>query len=301
MQWFYTKNQEQVGPVDDAGIRDLVRRGAVRADDLVWNETLGAAWRKAGELPELFPAPGTATVPPPPPPPGYAAVAPSPEAASGRTAAQSIASGPCVSTTHNRDLMAAALARLRGNWTSAVLVALIYSGISMCLSGFGMIPIIGGLASIASILITGPLALGLVMFYLPFARGGSPEVSALFSGFDQFFKAIAAQILMSLFILLWMLLLIVPGIVAAYRYSMTFYLLHDHPDLGPLEAIRRSKEMMAGNKWKLFCLQWRFFGWALLCILTCGIGFLWLMPYMQVSQANFYDDLRGRRQKEMNP
>jgi uncharacterized membrane protein len=300
MQWFYAKNREQMGPVDDAGIRDLVRRGVVRADDLVWNETMGAAWRKAGELPELFPAPAAFAVPPPPPS-EYAYASGRPDAAPGRTAAQSMPSGPYVPTAHNRDLMSAARARLHGNWTPAVLVALLYSGISMCLSGFGMIPFVGFLANIGSILVAGPLALGLVMFYLPFARGGSPKVSELFSGFDQFFKAIAANLLMGLFILLWTLLLIVPGIIAGYRYSMTFYLLHDHPGLGPLEAIRLSKEMMAGNKWKLFCLHWRFFGWALLCILTCGIGFLWLVPYMQVSQAHFYDDLRGRKQEGMYP
>ena len=279
MQWYYARNQEQVGPVDDAGIRNFVRKGTIGADDLVWNESFGDRWRKAGEVPELFP-PSIATSIPPSPPPISSSHASDRAASSMGASPYTTASGPFFSRTSNRDLMASARESLRGNWGRAVLVALVYW-------------IIGSVASVASLLISGPLALGLVKFYLPLSRGESPEVSALFSGFDQFLKAMAAYLLMALFILLWSLLLIVPGIIAACRYSQTYYLLHDNPDLGPLEAIRRSKEMMAGNKWKYFCLGWRFLGWALLCMLTCGIGFLWLMPYISVSQAKFYDDLNA--------
>jgi uncharacterized membrane protein len=71
------------------------------------------------------------------------------------------------------------------------------------------------------------------------------------------------------------------------------YIIADTDTIGPLEAITKSKEMMRGNTWKLFCLYFRFFGWALLCILTAGIGFLWLVPYMQVCMAKFYDDVKG--------
>jgi uncharacterized membrane protein len=60
-----------------------------------------------------------------------------------------------------------------------------------------------------------------------------------------------------------------------------------------MEAIDQSKAMMKGNKWKLFCLGWRFFGWILLGILTCGIGLLWVLPYLQTSMARFYEDVRG--------
>jgi uncharacterized membrane protein len=80
--------------------------------------------------------------------------------------------------------------------------------------------------------------------------------------------------------------------IAQFRYSQTYYLLCDVPNIGPLVAIQRSKQMMIGNKWKLFCLQLRFIGWALLCIPTLGIGFLWLIPYMTVSISAFYDDVK---------
>ena len=91
--------------------------------------------------------------------------------------------------------------------------------------------------------------------------------------------------------ILWLLLLIIPGIIAALRYSQTWYILSEDKNIGALEAINKSKEMMVGNKWKLFCLYFRFFGWFILCILTLGLGFIVLGPYMSVSFAKFHDDL----------
>ena len=73
---------------------------------------------------------------------------------------------------------------------------------------------------------------------------------------------------------------------------MTYYIISENDSIGPLEAITKSKEMMQDNKWRFFCLGLRFTGWGLLCILTCGIGFLWLVPYMYVSFAQFYDNLK---------
>ena len=97
-----------------------------------------------------------------------------------------------------------------------------------------------------------------------------------------------------------MLLLIVPGIIAAYSYSMTFYILAEDKSISALDAIRKSKEIMKGNKWKLLCLSFRFFGWMLLAILTLGIGFIWLIPYMSVSFATFYDDIKNAQFQEVS-
>jgi uncharacterized membrane protein len=90
-----------------------------------------------------------------------------------------------------------------------------------------------------------------------------------------------------------MLLLIIPGIIAAISYSMTFYILADDNSLTAMEAIDKSKAMMEGYKLKYFYLSLRFLGWALLAILTFGIGFLWLAPYMMVASAKFYDDIKN--------
>lgn len=101
---------------------------------------------------------------------------------------------------------------------------------------------------------------------------------------------------MILFIVLWSFLLIIPGIIAAYGYSLIFFILADEPSIGISEALKKSKAMMRGYKWKYFCLSFRFFGWVILSILSCGIGFLWLAPYMQVSFAKFYEDLKAGQQ-----
>jgi uncharacterized membrane protein len=73
---------------------------------------------------------------------------------------------------------------------------------------------------------------------------------------------------------------------------MAFYILRDNPDIGAAEAITKSRQMMAGYKGKLFGLYLSFIGWMLLCFLSLGIGFLWLYPYISLSVANFYEDLK---------
>jgi Predicted integral membrane protein len=77
----------------------------------------------------------------------------------------------------------------------------------------------------------------------------------------------------------------------AYAYAMVPFILHDNPGLDAMDAIKQSKEMMRGHKWHLFCLELSFIGWFLLCLLTLGIGFLWLYPYIKASKACFYNDL----------
>ena len=92
---------------------------------------------------------------------------------------------------------------------------------------------------------------------------------------------------------LWSLLFIIPGIIATYSYAMTGYILAEHPELTASEAIERSKEMMSGNRFRLFCLQLSFIGWAILCAFTFGIGYLWLGPYREAATAAFYREISG--------
>lgn len=94
-------------------------------------------------------------------------------------------------------------------------------------------------------------------------------------------------------ILLWTLLFIIPGIVASYSYAMTGYILAEDPDLTASQAIQRSKEMMRGNRWRLFCLQLSFIGWIILCLFTFGIGNLFLNPYQTAADAAFYREISG--------
>jgi uncharacterized membrane protein len=190
-----------------------------------------------------------------------------------------------ISKTENRTLMQEARASLKGLWGLAAGAFLVFLVIIL---GVQMIPRIGWLISL---LITGPMSVGICIFSLAISRKQNPQFSQIFDGFQKFGVALGAYLLQLVFILLWMLLLIIPGIIAALAYSMTFFIIAENDAIKPLDAIKKSKEIMNGNKWKLFCLFLRFLGWVLLGIITLGIGFLWLSPYINVSMAKFYDDL----------
>jgi uncharacterized membrane protein len=190
-----------------------------------------------------------------------------------------------ISGTENKKLMQQAREALKGKWGLAVGTCLVYM---LVVCGIGSIPRVG---TLASLLISGPMMVGLAIFSLAISRDQNPQFEQIFYGFKKFAVSLGAYLLFAIFVILWALLLIIPGIIAAISYSMTFYLITDNDNIGPLEAIKKSKQMMYGYKWKYFCLGLRFIGWALLCILTLGIGFLWLIPYMNVSFAKFYDDL----------
>ena len=143
------------------------------------------------------------------------------------------------------------------------------------------------------LLIGGAFALGVATFSLAIARKEEAKFEMIFSGFKHFGKALGLYLLMTLFVILWMLLLIVPGIIAAISYGLAFYLMSDDPNIGAMEAIDKSKKMMYGYKWKYFCLGLRFIGWILLGILSLGIGFLWIVPYISISFAKFYEDVKA--------
>ena len=98
---------------------------------------------------------------------------------------------------------------------------------------------------------------------------------------------------------LWSLLFVIPGIIATYSYSMSFYILRDNPDMDANAARKASIEMMKGNKWKLFCLELSFIGWMLLSMLTFGILLLWVGPYMETAKAAFYEELKAKQQNNI--
>ena len=191
-----------------------------------------------------------------------------------------------LSTTENSILMAQARECLHDKWGLVIGTFVVYTVIIIPIS---LIPVVGW---IISILIGGPMSIGIAIFTLSFSRKQDARLAQIFEGFQNFRVGLAAYLLIAIFVILWMLLLIVPGIFAALSYSMTYFIIADNNSIGSLDAITKSKEMMRGNKWKLFCLGFRFFGWGLLSILTFGIGFLWLYPYMMVSFAQFYDDIK---------
>lgn len=189
--------------------------------------------------------------------------------------------------TENSVLMQKARETLRGNWGLAIGTFVVYI-IAVCI--LSVIPFLG---PILSLIVGGPLQLGFIIFFLSLSRGNDARMEQIFEGFRHFGTAFGAYLLVAIFTILWLLLLIIPGIIAAISYSMTFYIIADDRTITPMDAISKSKKMMSGYKWKYFCLCCRFIGWAILCIFTLGIGVLWLVPYIQVSSAKFYDDIKG--------
>ena len=145
-----------------------------------------------------------------------------------------------------------------------------------------------------------PLSWGLTVSLLRNHREESVDLENLFDGFrgGRYTRVFCAIFLVNLFTFLWALLLIIPGIMKAFSYALTPYIIMDEPELTARQAITRSCEIMEGRRWKLFCLYLSFIGWGILSLLTFGIGFLWLVPYMNASIAAFYEDARAEYEAE---
>ena len=135
--------------------------------------------------------------------------------------------------------------------------------------------------------------MGYAGFLLKTQDGKQPEFRDLFSQFDRFGTGFAQKFLRSLYVTLWSLLFLIPGFVKALSYAMTPFILAEHPELTVSQAITLSETMMDGHKMDLFLLGLTFLGWELLCVLTLGIGFLWLNPYINATYAAFYRQLQA--------
>ena len=174
---------------------------------------------------------------------------------------------------------------LSGKWLFMVGITLI-SGI---LTGvISLIPFVG---NIGSLLISGPLSFGYIFISMKIYRNEMTKTNDLFVGFNDFGRTFSLYIINSILIFLWSLLLIIPGIIKALAYSMSYYILADNPTLSQSEARRRSEQLMNGHKFRLFCLLLSFLGWILLSFLTFGILLFFVYPYIEVATAAFYDDL----------
>lgn len=166
-----------------------------------------------------------------------------------------------------------------------VMVLIIFAIMIACY----FIPVIG---SIAAFVITPAFSLSLCMVYLKMTKKEEITVGNVFSGFSATGKALWLNILISIFTFLWTCLLIIPGIIKKYAYSMAFYILADNPELTAREALRKSKEIMNGHKWDLFVLQLSFFWWYLLSGITFGIAAIYVTPYISATTANFYNSIK---------
>ena len=214
----------------------------------------------------------------------------------------------------NQDYKNAALAALKGNWPSAVLAMLVYLFISVIAVSPNVVSQVqlalnpsasgffanhsgatSGFIYLMELLVLYPLVKGLFnTLNRLLVNGDADLVRGMFnSALTKYWRTVLASLLQFVFIFLWSLLLIVPGIIKAFSYSMTWFILEDEPELSPNKAIELSMAMMKGHKFDLFYLYLSFIGWGILSLFTLGIGLLWLTPYMYTSVAAFYQDVKA--------
>ncbi|HDR7654931.1 MULTISPECIES: DUF975 family protein [Bacillus] len=201
-------------------------------------------------------------------------------------------------------LKRAALDALKGKWGLAVgatlLVGILIGAVEMLTTGiFSMFW--GWEAANESLTVTiiamfiiGPLTVGASYFVLNVIRGTNARIGHIFRWFNdgsKFMKSFLTYLLMNVYLILWTLLLIIPGIIKSFSYSMTYFILNDHPEYTANQAITESRRMMNGHKMDYFLLCLSFLGWFILSILTLGIGFLWLVPYFYTTSAAFYEEI----------
>lgn len=194
-----------------------------------------------------------------------------------------------------------ALSTLSGQWGSAALVTFvclfINYGIYFAIALFTMhyfevanTTIEYNYGWIATLLLL-PMIWSYTVMFLDFKRKENLTVSKLFVGFNEFGRIFLTMLLQNIYIALWTCLFIIPGFVKAYSYAMTPYVLRDDPQIRYDAAISRSMKLMKGHKLQLFLLDLSFIGWVILSCCTLGIGFLFLLPYVNTAHAHFYEDL----------
>jgi len=184
--------------------------------------------------------------------------------------------------------------------------------------------------AMVTIVVGGAGRMGYARFNLNLVDNKEAALSDLFSQFHRLGDGFCMNFLVGLYIVLWSLLFVIPGIIKAYSYAMTPYILSEHPEMTATDAITESRELMDGNKWRLFCLEWSFIGWDLLCsaplLIALGVlisiavrtesllvifwliplsiplnvGGLFLRPYREAAYAAFYRDVSGT-EKEAVP
>ena len=190
-----------------------------------------------------------------------------------------------------------ALSALENKWGNFVAITFVYGfiiGITQILSGDKDSPAILHLIGLVLFILALPLTWGYQTLFLGAVRGGEATAKDLFEGYNKelFSRVLTTTLLYYVYVFLWSLLLLIPGCIKAYSYAMTPYILKDNPEMKNNAAIEESMRMMDGHKLELFMLDLSFIGWAILSILTCCIGFLWLVPYMNMARVNFYEDLK---------
>ena len=216
-----------------------------------------------------------------------------------------------------RDFRARARESLANNWGLAIVICLLVgilsggvdlvSGVTVTVDaaemGMGsmisrpmwsMMMTITLVSSLVALVIGGAVTMGRCTYFIKLHNHEQAGFWDLFSQFNRIWDGIKMQVMMSVVILFWTMLLIIPGIIAIYTYAMVPFLMAEFPELGIINSMRESKRLMRGNRWRLFCMEFSFLGWNLLSALTMGLLNLWINPYMNASMTAFYMEVTGR-------
>ncbi len=158
---------------------------------------------------------------------------------------------------------------------------------------FGFIIIAALVMAVIYFILGSFIGVGYAKFNLNLVDKKETAFETLFEYCSYWKTTAIMRLLRTLYVFLWSLLFVIPGIVAGYSYAMTDYILAENPELTASEAVEQSKTMMYGNRFRLFCLQFSFIGWDILATLALGIGHLWLTPYKQAAYTAFYREISG--------
>ena len=206
-----------------------------------------------------------------------------------------------IRSMNNREIQEFAWNAMSGRWLYGALTLILFLAVVMGLSSPQFLmeedSVLYNAWEVICTPFTWVLWIVLVACYLDLALKAKPSYARLFLGYrgiEYFLKIVITEVLQYIMLVLWFLLLIVPGIMKSYSYTMTELILVEHPEYTPLQAITASKEMMYGHRWEFFCLQARFWAWWLLCSFTFGIAALWVYPYYMTAKSKFYLKLKER-------
>ena len=191
------------------------------------------------------------------------------------------------------ELKAKAKEQIKGKIGIMLVISLIIAVITAAVAWIvSLIPYVGPV--IAPLVVAPAFTLSITRVVLGITAGVNPAAGDAFCGFDDYWSAIKLHLLSGLYIFLWSLLFVIPGIVKTYAYSMAVYILAENKGKSARECIKESNAMTMGYKADLFILGLSFIGWSVLCIVTFGIALIWVMPYMQVTYANTYNLLKSK-------
>lgn len=174
--------------------------------------------------------------------------------------------------------------KLEGKWNETAVGYFIFSLAVSALSS---------IAGIGILILGGPLFLGYAMFIEEIYHGGRPNIQTLIKGFtDNATNAIYLGIISQLYLFLWYMLFFIPGVIKSFSYAMIYFIQLDNPNMHHEDIILRSRKMMNGNKWRLFCLYLSHIGWFILCFLTFGILSFWVAPKVELAKYAFYQEIK---------